>query len=135
MSEPIRFEVLADEHVEEEETVSGDELFNNIMAGFAELEEFAQAGTAHFSSSQASGEQAKSLRVTEYIDGERVSPVMLTQEDLTARRASRKRTPLSSVIAASPVGTGCAASHRADVETEPATGQTTTKAGTTSRSI
>ena len=42
MSEPIRFEVLPDEYIEEDETVRADELFQDIMAGFMDMERHAQ---------------------------------------------------------------------------------------------
>ena len=45
MSESIRWEVLPDEYIEDDETVSADELFNDIMAGFEDLERHAQGVT------------------------------------------------------------------------------------------
>lgn len=38
MSDPIQWEVLPNEHIEEDETVSADELYRIVMQGYAELE-------------------------------------------------------------------------------------------------
>ena len=74
MTEPVKFKVMADEHVAEEDTVSADELFSDLMAGFAELQAF---------------ENGKTLRVTEVVDGERLPPTEMTAAELKARQTAR----------------------------------------------
>lgn len=74
MTESVKFKVLADEHVAEEDTVSADELFHDLMAGFAELQAF---------------EEGKTLRVTEVVDGERLPPIEMTAAELKTRQAAR----------------------------------------------
>ena len=61
-------------HIAEEGIVSADELFDAIMAGFAELQAF---------------EDGKILRVTEIVDGERLPPTEITSAELQARQTAR----------------------------------------------
>ena len=89
MNEPIKYQMLPDEHIMEDETVSADELFCDLMAGFAELEAFEESSTA-CSSELTTIEGSKTLRVTEYVEGERLPPADLTVGQLEARRSARK---------------------------------------------
>ena len=88
MIEPLKFRVLADEHIVEEDTVSADELFDDIMAGFAELQAFEESSIARFSEGQPV-EEGKTLRVTEFVDGKRLQPTEITAAELKARQAAR----------------------------------------------
>ena len=137
MTKPIKFEVLPDEHIAEDETVNGDALFNDIMAGFAELEDFAEGHTAQFSGAQAAaGEQGKTLRVSEYVDGEHIPATMLTQKELTARQAAHEASSACPApTAVLPLSVGYAVACRADDDAEPVAGQVTAKTAATSHSV
>lgn len=66
--------MLPDERIAEEGAVSADELFQDLMAGFAELQAF---------------EDGKTLRVTAVVDGERLPPIEITAAKLKAQRTAR----------------------------------------------
>lgn len=79
---------LTFEHITEDETVSADELFNDIMAGFAELQAFEEDSRVNFSE-QVASHAGKTLRITEFVDGERLPPAEMTAAELKARQAAR----------------------------------------------
>lgn len=72
-----KYHLVKETHVEGEEAVDPEQLTADLKAALQDLQEW-EAGK-------------RTLRITEYVDGERLEPAVLTRQELEQRQAERSK--------------------------------------------